>query len=163
MTTPSRVPIHLNAAGERCGAESTFGQYVQVKSAVYLQAFIFLVFILLFASAASKPLQLDNMDFPAVAAQTAVSGIPVYYRGEDNPHHLGIYHPPLYIYMLAAWINIFGYGEAQVRMFGMVCVFLQGFVVLEILRTLFGTLLVDRCRVWFWTIFLLNPYRVYGE
>lgn len=102
------------------------------------------------------------MDFPAAAAQTAVSGVPVYYRGEENPHALGLYHPPLYIYLLAAWIRVFGFGEAQVRMFGMLCVLLQGLVTLALLRELFGNEAVARWSPWFWLIFLLNPYTIQG-
>ena len=85
----------------------------------------------LFAASAWKPLQLDNMDFPAVARQTAATGLPVYYRGEANPHAIGLYHPPLYIYTLALWISLLGFGEAQVRLFGYMCVLLQGWIVLE--------------------------------
>jgi hypothetical protein len=124
-----------------------------------------LLFILLFASSASKPLQLDNAEFPQVAARTASTGLPLYYHGEVHstpPGELrlvsGLYHPPLYIYSLAAWFRLFGFGETQVRMFGMVCALLQGVVVLEILRTLFGTAQSQRYRVWFAPIFLLNPY-----
>ena len=76
----------------------------------------------LFAASGWKPLHLDNMDFPAAAKQTAATGLPVYYRGEGNPTHLGLFHPPLYIYMLAFWINLVGFGEIQVRMFGYICV-----------------------------------------
>ena len=119
---------------------------------------ILLLFIVLFAPGASKPLQLDNMDFPAVAAQTAVRGVPVYYRGEQNPQALGIYHPPLYIYLLAAWIRIFGFGETQVRMFGMICALLQGLIAIALLQCLFGRETVARWRPWFWMIYLLNPY-----
>src|ERR1700729_1561976 len=84
----------------------------------------------LFAASAWKPLQLDNMDFPAVAKQTAITGLPVYYRGEDNPNDLGLFHPPLYIYTLALWIKLFGFGEVQVRMFGYLCALMQGWIVL---------------------------------
>lgn len=127
-----------------------------------LTAFALLVFLILFVSGASKPLQLDNMDFPAAAAQTAVSGVPVYYRGEENPRALGLYHPPLYIYLLAAWIRVFGFAATQVRMFGMLCVLLQGLVTLALLRELFGRDLIARCSPWFWLIFLLNPYTIQG-
>lgn len=123
---------------------------------------LFLVFFLLFASGASKPLHLDNMDFPAVAAQTAITGVPIYYRGEDNPRHLGLYHPPLYIYSLAAWIKVFGFGETQVRMFGMVCAVLLGLITLELLYALLGRASIARWRHWFWLLFLLNPYTIQG-
>lgn len=112
----------------------------------------------LFAASAGKPLQLDNMDFPAVAKATAVTGLPVYYRGEDNPNALGLYHPPLYIYMLALWIDLLGFGEVQVRMFGYMCALLQGWIVLELARALFGSETTKRITGWFWLLFLLNPY-----
>src|SRR5262249_7931891 len=55
----------------------------------WLAAVTALLFTLLSAAGSAKPLQLDNMDFPSVAAQTALTGIPVHYRGEDNPQALG--------------------------------------------------------------------------
>src|SRR5688500_11436230 len=58
----------------------------------------------LFGATANQPFHLDNMDFPAAAIATSTTGLPIYYRGEDNPRHLGLYHPPLFIYLLAAWI-----------------------------------------------------------
>lgn len=121
---------------------------------------IVLVFVLLFALTAAKPLLLDNTDFPAAAKRTAETGVPVYYRGEDNPAALGLYHPPLYIYSLAAWMRVFGPSEASVRMFGFICALLQGLIVLEILRTLFGREFWRRSMAWFWALFLLNPYTV---
>ena len=117
-----------------------------------------LVFLLLSAFAASKPLQLDNMDFPAAAAQTVRTGLPVYYRGAEDPQVLGLFHPPLYIYALATWFSVFGVGEAQTRMFGAVCALLQGLVVLSILRTVFGRSAVRFIEPGFWMLFLLNPY-----
>jgi hypothetical protein len=127
-------------------------------NSVYLSGLIILLFAILFAISASKPLQLDNMDFPAVAAQTAATGVPIYYRGEENSRATGLYHPPLYIYLLAAWIKLIGYGEMQVRLFGMFCAILQGFIVLEIMRTLFGPAFSGLWRSLFWLLFLLNPY-----
>lgn len=123
-------------------------------------AAIIVLFIVIFAVGAAKPLLLDNMDFPAVAARTAQTGLPVYYRGEEKPAALGLYHPPLYIYLLAAWMRVFGSAETSVRMFGLVCALLQGLVVLEILCALFGPRFLRRCMPWFWAVFLLNPYTV---
>ena len=117
-----------------------------------------LIFLLLSAFAASKPLQLDNMDFPAAAEQTVRTGLPVYYRGAEDPQVLGLFHPPLYIYALATWFSVFGAGEAQTRMFGAVCALLQGLVVLSILRTLFGPSVARLIEPGFWMLFLLNPY-----
>ena len=122
-----------------------------------------LLFLVLAAHQAAKPLHLDNMDFPAVAEATAHSGKPVYYRGEENRLHSGLYHPPLYIYTLAAWFRLFGFGPAQARMFGALCALLQGWLALQILSLLFGS---ERVRQWswlFWPLFLLNPYTLQGS
>jgi hypothetical protein len=121
------------------------------------------LFLVLAAHQAAKPLHLDNMDFPAVAAATAASGVPIYYRGENNREHSGLYHPPLYIYVLAGWFRVFGDDEAQVRMFGALCALLQGWLVLQIVKCLFGGDLVRRWRWLFWPVFLLHPYTLQGS
>lgn len=118
------------------------------------------LFLIVFAMGASKPLLLDNMDFPAVAQATAQTGIPVYYRGEQHPHHVGLYHPPLYIYLLAAWLKALGAGAAQARLFGAVCALGQGACVLLLLRELFGKLYAQNIAPWFWGLFLLNAYTI---
>jgi len=113
---------------------------------------------ILFGLAAHKPLHLDNMDFPAVAQATAQSWKPVYYRGEENPAHLGLYHPPLYIYCLAGWMKVYGPSPAAVRYFGFASLLLQGLIVLQLIRAAFGRALERRVRAWFWFVFLLNSY-----
>lgn len=118
------------------------------------------LFLIVFAMGASKPLLLDNMDFPAVAQATAQTGVPVYYRGEQNPHHLGLYHPPLYIYLLAAWLKALGAGPAQARLFGAVCALAQGACVLLLLREIFGRAYAWSVAPWFWLLFLLNAYTI---
>jgi hypothetical protein len=124
-----------------------------------LQILLVVVFgILLFSATADEPLQLDNMDFPAVARATSVSGVPIYYRGEESPKHSGLYHPPLYIYALAAWIKLFGFGEVPVRMFGIACALLQAGIVLAIIQTLLGRKRARHIAPWFLAAFLLNPY-----
>jgi hypothetical protein len=125
---------------------------------LYASLLVILGFVSLFSAGAGKPLNLDNMDFPAVASATAATGLPVYYRGEDARNMSGLYHPPLYIYLLAGWIRVFGAGEASVRLFGMVCAVIQGLVVLWMIRTLFGAAVALRGMPFFWAIFLLNPY-----
>lgn len=116
----------------------------------------------LFAIPAAKPLLLDNMDFPAVAKATAETGIPVYYRGEDNPRHSGLYHPPLYIYLLAGWFRLFNFGEVQARLFGFFCALAHGALVLRLVRLLLGATLAARSSPWFWLFFLCNPYTLQG-
>jgi hypothetical protein len=122
-----------------------------------------LLFLVLAAHQAAKPLHLDDMDFPAVAEATTHSGKPIYYRGEENRLHSGLFHPPLYIYTLAAWFRIFGGGPAQARMFGAVCALLQGGIALLIASLLFGSERVRRWSWLFWLLFLLNPYTLEGS
>ncbi|MCS7041229.1 MAG: glycosyltransferase family 39 protein [Bryobacteraceae bacterium] len=118
--------------------------------------------VILFAIPAGKPLLLDNMDFPAVARATAETGLPIYYRGEENPRHSGLYHPPLYIYLLAGWFRIWGFGEVQARLFGFACALLHGAAALLLVRRLLGSESARLATPWFWTIFLLNPYTLQG-
>ena len=100
------------------------------------------------------------MDFPAVAQATSRTGLPIYYRGEGQEHWSGLYHPPLYIYSLAGWFKIFGYGIPQARMFGATCALLQGWVIVSILQILFSKATIRPLEPFFWLIFLLNPYTV---
>lgn len=115
-------------------------------------------FILLCIIQAGKPLHLDNVDFPSVGKATAISGLPIYYRGENSPAHSGLYHPPLYIYTLAAWYNLFGFSPTTTRMLGVLCAIMQGALALMIFRCLFGPEVKRQVAPFFWLLFLLNPY-----
>jgi hypothetical protein len=117
-----------------------------------------LLYLLLVAHQAGKPLHLDSTDFPEVAAATAATGKPIYYRGEQSPNHLGTYHPPLYIYALAGWFKIFDSGAAQARTFGAMCALLLGGATLLLAGLFLSRPQVGRLAVWFWPLFLLNPY-----
>ncbi len=116
------------------------------------------LFLLLAALQAAKPLHLDAMDFPAVAQATAESGRPIYYRGEENATHNGLYHPPLYIYLLAAWFKLFGPGAAAARMFGAFSVLAFGWTTLLLARCLLEPQERSGLDAWFWPLFLLNPF-----
>lgn len=118
------------------------------------------LFLIVFAMGASKPLLLDNMEFPAMAEATAQTGLPVYYKGEQNPQCLGLYHPPLYIYLLAAWFKALGSAPAQARLFGAVCALAHGACVLLLVRQLFGRAYARSIAPWFWVLFLLNAYTI---
>jgi hypothetical protein len=117
-----------------------------------------LLFLILSALQAARPLHLDNMDFPALAQAISESGRPVYYRGENYPQDIGIYHPPLYAYALAAWMKVFGPGPVPARLFGMICALILAWTTILTYRTLFGPAEASRVAPWFWVIFLLNPY-----
>lgn len=107
------------------------------------------LFSLLFAISAARPLHVDSMDFAAAAEATLHTGKPVYYRGEQYRAALGLYHPPLYMYVLAGWFGVFGAGPAQARLFGAVCALLHGWICLLLLGTLLGKAVAARAAPWF--------------
>lgn len=121
------------------------------------------LFLSLAVHQAAKPLHLDAMDFPAVAKATAESGKPIYYRGEQNPNHSGLYHPPLYIYTLAGWFKVFGSGPFQARLFGAACALLLGGTTLLLAGCFLRREELARIVPWFWPLFLLNPYALQGS
>ena len=101
-------------------------------------AAILLLAAILFGMAAHKPLHLDNMDFPAAAAATSQSWLPIYYRGEQAPRYQALYHPPLFIYMLAVWMKAFGTTAESARFFGFTCLLVFGAVTCVLFRQLSG-------------------------
>ena len=123
LALPWKPPGETNAASGRTAIVTPvelLRSWLQAHRT--LQILLVVIFgILLFSATADEPFQLDNIDLPAVARATSVSGVPIYYRGEENPQLTGLYHPPLYIYALAAWIALLGFGEVPVRMFGIAC------------------------------------------
>lgn len=106
---------------------------------------------------AGEPLHLDNMDFPAAAKATAQTGQPRYYRGEELPTLCSLYHPPLYIYLLAGWFRVFGAGAVQARLFGALCAILFCWQTIWISRSLLGA--PSKGVDWaLWPVFLLQAY-----
>jgi len=115
------------------------------------------IFVVLVAVQSSKKFVLDEIDFPTVSLTTSQTGRPVYYHSDQSPQHLGIYHPTMYINSLAAFIRVFGFSEATVRFFGVICILLSAYLLILIYRQLakkkssgLETLLLG--------IYLLNPY-----
>lgn len=121
-----------------------------------------LLYCLMAATNAHRPLYLDSADFAGAAKAVAETGKPIFYRGEDDPAELALWHPPLYVCLLAGWFKIFGSGASQACTFGLLCTILQGLVVLAIARTLFGRRIGSSIQPWFWMVFLLNPYTLQG-
>ena len=68
-----------------------------------------------------NPYVIDEAAFPYAANGVATNGTPYFYNGETRPMDLGIWHPPLYVYLLGGWIKIFGFGHVQIRAFGVLC------------------------------------------
>lgn len=128
---------------------------IAYRSPVWFAA---LLFLLLSAIQAYKPLNLDNADLPVWAKAVADTGKPIAYRGEDRPSDTFVYHTPLYLYALGGWIKIFGYGVSQIRMFGVACALLLGLICIQTFHEIFARHF-SRKLLWpFWPVFLLNPY-----
>jgi hypothetical protein len=123
-----------------------------------LAALILVVFTFLIFAQGEKKFTLDELDFPAVAKATSETGVPIYYRGEATAHHLGLYHPPLYIYALAAQIKVFGFSENTVRAFGLACALFTAYLALALSRNWLPERSQDIYTFAFLGIYLLNPY-----
>lgn len=120
------------------------------------------LFVVLVFSQANKKFALDEVDFPVLAKAISETGKPYHYRGESDPHSLGLWHPPLYAYSLAAFVKVFGFNENTVRAFGMCCTLLSAFLSILIYRELFQTKGSenDRFTPIFLSLFLLHPYTI---
>jgi len=120
------------------------------------------LFILLVFSQANKNFVLDEVDFPAVAASISESGLPYEYRGETEPHALGLWHPPLYAYSLGGFVKMFGLSENTVRAFGLLCTMLSALLCLLIYKELFQKTFKEASCVStvFLSLFLLHPYTI---
>ena len=100
---------------------------------------------------------IDEAEFPLVAKAISETGIPQYYRGEDLPENIGIWHPPLYPYTLAIWQQAFGSSHSAVRAYGLFCALLSAVFGLLILHRLFPACAQWLGAVWLF-VFLLHPY-----
>jgi len=69
----------------------------------------------------AKPFVIDEAAFPYAAKGVSENWTPYFYNGETRPNDLGIWHPPLYVYLLGVWIQILGFSPELVRLFGVFC------------------------------------------
>lgn len=113
---------------------------------------------LLFFQQSDEPYVMDEADFAGVVGAVADTGRPVYYRGEDLPFNVGIWHPPLYQYTAAGWQQIFGTSHTALRSYGFACVLASVLIGWLLLRRLFPR------RPWLFVawlgIFVLHPFVV---
>ena len=128
------------------------------RLAIAVLALTILLATILFGLGAAKPLNLDNAEFPPAAEATAKTWTPVYYRGEDMPRRAAVFHPPLYVYTLAAWVKAFGASPASFRYFGFACLLLAGAVAVLLVQETWGSWPGWRFHLWYWPLLLLNPY-----
>jgi len=77
---------------------------------------IVLLYFSLILPQIQKPFVMDEIDFPEAANAINTKGVPMYYSGEGDENHLGLWHPPLYIYVLALSFRLFGVSEASARL-----------------------------------------------
>ena len=104
----------------------------------------------------SQPYVIDEAVFPYVAEGILRNGAPVFYNGETRPADVGLWHPPLYDYLLALQVFIWGVSPFAVRAFGAVCVIASFYFLTLALRRLapelkqYGYLVLA-------ATFLLNP------
>jgi hypothetical protein len=129
-------------------------RYGKLIVALFVSLFVALVF-----SQSDKKFVLDELDFPIVAKATSETLKPIYYRGEGQEEHLGLYHPPLYIYMLSAHIKAFGFSENSVRSFGLLSV-----LITAILTAILGVRISStRSPIYlpiFVALYLSHPYTI---
>ena len=118
---------------------------------------IVLAFTGLFFQQSSQRYVIDEAEFPLVAKAISETGRPVYYRGEDNPKYVGIWHPPLYTYSLAAWQQLFGSSHSASRAYGLFCALVAAFFGWLILRRLFPSSAPLLAVGWL-ALYLLHPY-----
>jgi hypothetical protein len=76
-----------------------------------------------------RPYVIDEAAFPYAAKGVSENWKPFFYNGETRPNDLGIWHPPLYVYILGIWIKIFGFSPEIVRLFGIFCLVLTSLLI----------------------------------
>lgn len=103
-----------------------------------------------------QPYVIDEAVFPYVADGIVKHGAPFFYNGEFRPNDLGLWHPPLYDYLLAVQVLIWGMSSFAIRSFGAICVIASFFVLTLALKRIapdlrqYGYVLMAG-------LFLLNP------
>jgi len=103
-----------------------------------------------------QPYVIDEAVFPYSSAGILLHGAPYFYNGETRPHDLGLWHPPLYEYLLALEMLAFGTSSFVVRSFGAICV-ITSFYVLSVAMRRIAPNLPQYGYVVLAALFLLNP------
>ncbi|MBA4071797.1 MAG: hypothetical protein C0497_08195 [Gemmatimonas sp.] len=141
-------------------------------------ALVFVLAAALFAGfrAATRPLIFDEAEFRLVANGIARHGIPVAMSGEDaflrglatENRHLGLWHPPLYTYLVATAYALAGHAsDAATRSVGallnVALVLLVAWLARRALRSGGGTSEAARVAPWLAALLLAgNPFFVQG-
>lgn len=109
----------------------------------------------------NDPYVIDEAVFPYVAQGILKNVAPFYYNGELRPADFGLWHPPLYDYLLAGFVGLFGFTPVAVRAFGVVCVLLSMVVLLQVLRRVMPAA-PQGAYVLFSALVLLSPQVISG-
>ncbi len=128
---------------------------------VFSGSFVIL-YATLFFRQAGQLFVIDEAEFPLVAKGVATLGRPEYYRGDLLPNNLGIWHPPLYQYLLGMWEQLFGSSHVAARSFGFACTILAALLGVLILRRLFPRDYPWLSAAWLGA-FLLHPLAIQGS
>lgn len=117
---------------------------------------VVLVYLAISVSQYAQPYVIDEAVFPYVADGIVKNGAPYFYNGETRPMDLGLWHPPLYDYLLSLQVLIFGMSPFAVRAFGAVCVIAAFFMLALALRRI-APAIRQPGYVLLAALFLLNP------
>jgi 4-amino-4-deoxy-L-arabinose transferase-like glycosyltransferase len=117
-------------------SDPVFGRASRLAVPLAIGAILF-ASSLLFFQQSGELYVIDEAEFPLVAKAIADTGRPVYYRGEDLPANVGIWHPPLYAYTLGVWVELFGSSHVAVRSFGFACALIAAALGWLVIRRLF--------------------------
>jgi hypothetical protein len=146
------------------------------RSTLLLVGLAVVVFLVAGAAAIHKPPSTDEAEFAAAGLGVAHTGRPIYYMGEvperlipesdrwlynsgGQPHvQLGLWHASIYVFLIGLCYRLFGPENWAARLTGAVCLGLDLWLLLRILRQLMAA---ER---YAWTaslmaiLFLANPF-----
>ena len=102
----------------------------------------------------SVPLRGDDIAFAQTARAIAKTGLPHFSYGEGNWSAYGLWHPPLYVYLIGEAIRTLGQTEAALRSVGILCFLATAILIYRFCQRLFKdqTIAAIGCG-----LFLINP------
>ncbi|MCU1580505.1 MAG: hypothetical protein JWP19_2709 [Rhodoglobus sp.] len=117
---------------------------------------IVLVYLAIAIPQYGQPYVIDEAVFPYVADGILKHGAPIFYNGETRPMDVGLWHPPLYDYLLALQVFVWGMSPFAVRAFGSLCV-VASFLLLALALRRVAPGIKQYGYVVLAALFLLNP------
>ena len=109
----------------------------------------------------NSPVNWDQADFYAAAEALINSGTPRFNIAENIGEEIGLWHPPLYIYLMALSFKIFGVNLISARLVGVISIIVSLTLTKYIIKSLYPAK--------YWDIFIiallltgLSPYIIQG-